>query len=478
MSLNIFSALSINGGGGAINSRELTKNTEKLIHDTYLKSSVLDLPFKLKKTIQNEKGQIILTDGEGEYVDTIILNNKDDKENRFGDTDIIQININKGGYFIINDDMKDPMAKFNNKQIQINYCGGNLVYNSETSLNPSIPNGSSNIVLNCNLYINRYANVFYNYPNNSTKKEKYIRIVGNFVNEGTANIYSYIEFGNIESDKSNDTNYTITNYGNFRLGDALLHKTVIANNGLFIIRGDCKIHNGRISNGLYGQIDIGDNVKSKQTILTFEDNEYMVSWIVEKFTNIGKINLKESAEILLTGINNIKLLMSNNNINSVKFDGKITNKTNNEYVIKNNGIIYLENDFETEGDVKISNNDVVVSFNKDPVFASNDVNVDRYLNVSKLYYSVHGYGNNLTSQGQINDVLFELNSSDIEPDNLITITYLLTKQYDETYTENKLDEILRLIKFGLLKDLPYNPPIRPPIYPPKPKYQPGCSCFK
>ena len=167
-----------------------------------------------------------------------------------------------------------------------------------------------------------------------------------------------------------------------------------------------------------------------------------------------------------------------NQIAKVKLDGKIINKTNKEYIIQNNDVIYLENDFETEGDVKISNNDVVISFNKDPVFASNDVMDDRYLNISKLYYSIHGQGSNLTTTGQIKDLIFELNSSNIEPDVLNTIIYLLTKQFEETYTKNTLDEILRLIKFGLLKDWSYTPniPVQPPH--PHPPSRSDCPCRK
>ena len=471
--------------------------TFKTINQTFIISGydstkqILNLPFRVRtyteytSTTDNKYNESM--------VDTIILNHTaietDDSGNitkiyRFNTTSakLKNIVINNGGFLIVNDSsISDPTTKFNDstgvQNIKIDFNDGNLVYNANGGLYPSTKDkDGNNTVINCNLYINKNVSLFHEYKSYYTDKSNYIIINGNVYNEGTANIYTKMQFGFGEPDKAK--NKTINNYGNFRLGDAFLNKTSIATNGLFIIRGDCKIRDARISIGLYGQLDIGNNVRPKQTKLTFEDTEYMSDWIVEKITNIGKINLKENAEIILTGTNNIKLLMSNNNINSVKFDGKITNKTNNEYVIKNNGIIYLENDFETEGDVKISNNDVVVSFNKDPVFGSNDVTDDRYLNVSKLYYSIHGQGSNLTTTGQIKDVLFELNSSDIESDVLNTTTYLLTKQFDETYTENKIDEILRLNKFGLLKDLPYNPPVRPPIYPPKPKYQPGCPCFK
>lgn len=75
------------------------------------------------------------------------------------------------------------------------------------------------------------------------------------------------------------------------------------------------------------------------------------------------------------------------------------------------------------------------------------------------------------------DCLFELNSSEIQQDILNTITYLLLNQYNiqnNKEKESDLNEILRLIKFGLLKVWPYNSnTLNYPL-----KYQPSCTCYK
>ena len=87
----------------------------------------------------------------------------------------------------------------------------------------------------------------------------------------------------------------------------------------------------------------------------------------------------------------------------------------------------------------------------------------------------------LDDQKNIKDCIFELNSSNINAADLNTITYLLNTQYNIKHqSEGTIDEILRLIKFGLLKDWSCTPnipvqPVKLQIYLPKPKYQPDYS---
>ena len=211
----------------------------------------------------------------------------------------------------------------------------------------------------------------------------------------------------------------------------------------------------------------GEIYMEKDTKLIIEKNGYLI--------NDNIFEQKENT-IIIIGENGYV-----ENKQNMKLDGTIINNSSDPEILINNinGLLILENDFNISGnETKIKNSDVVVSYNYDPKFIKTG-NDERYLNIESMTYKKNNEEMQLLTNDQknIKDCIFELNSSNINAADLNTITYLLITKYNIKHQiEETINEILRLIKFGLLKDWPYN--LNAPNYSLKSKYQPSCTCYK
>ena len=424
-------------------------------------------------------------------------------KNTSGELKTYEININDGGKIIFNDsgnqtnifnlrfDNTKDITAFNSytkssgfpvvdnqftnlSYIKVNYLGGTVVFDQflDFSLNDisSIYNIKSKIIITENAYVY--------YPNYKNVK---LYISDNVINHGTLitaspNLY----FGQIYDENSTKTTYkytmllnynrmfnlnlnfygNYTNYGNAKLGG----NTYFINSSLNTA-------------GVLGNTEI-----LKDCELTFFADKDMPTILSNTNQNF---KVDENVKIKITGnseyFKNANLLFNNNNSVS-RLDCQIINETGETlYIYNKSGIVYLDNDFKYNDKIKIKNEDVLISYiKKDPEYITTNKD-DRYINIQNLEFYKNGVFSSLDSSQNIQDCIFELNSANIESSDLTTLTYLLNRQYDIKHsTDNTIDEILRLIKFGLLKDWSCTPnipvqPVKPPYVSPPPS-RPGCPC--
>ena len=461
-------------------------------------------------TVLNIPGSYNLDGTNTTYIDTLILDRvpitmDDNKKTTINsifnfncgtntaDTSDFTININDGGSIIFNNDISltthniyyldvtNGNKKYS-KKLNINYNGGKIVLNTIFNLNPNL---SEPLTINANIYNLRNLMINYNINSKPIIINKYFYNYGNLNQSITKpqNIYFGFNYDSQTDEYKKSTQTNIYNFGNMRLFNIKINGH-FSNAGLLKINGQMDILDNNLAMNITSKLIIMEGGKLK-FILNNPFNDNLI------YHQGDYINIQEKSVIeveLNKSLPSQKFLETPRviiNLSTVKFDGIVKLNDpfkNEEAIIKNEiGIIYLENDFKTEGNIKFLNNDVILSILKDPIFIQSEVEDDRYLNISTLTYLKNGKKIQLESPDEIKDLIFELNSSDIEPDVLNTIIYLLTKQYEETYgsqTRDILDEILRLIKFGLLKDWPYNSniPVQHPH--PSPPSHPGCPCRK
>lgn len=397
------------------------------------------------------------------------------------DASELTININDGGSIIFNIDVSltthdiyySDSTNKKQKKLNLNYNGGNIVLNTMFNLNPNL---SEPLIINANIYNLKSLMINYNINSKPLIINKYFYNYGNLNQSITKpqNIYFGFSYDSSTGEYKESTQSRINNFGNMRLYNIKLNGH-FSNAGLLKINGRMDILDSNLAMNITSKLIIMEGGKLKFILnKPFNDN------LIYHQGDYINVQEKSSIEIELNKSSSSQKFLETPriivNLSTVKNDGtiKLIDPFNNEEaIIKNEiGIVYLENDFKIEGNIKFLNNDVILSVLKDPIFIQNEVEDETYLNISTLTYLKNGNKKILKTDNEIKDLIFELNSSDIEPDVLNTIIYLLTKQYEETYglqTKDILDEILKLIKFGLLKDWHYTPniPIQP-IQPPHP----------
>ena len=438
----------------------------KVCYDKYGNTTILNggFIFDTGKTYEiniNDGGKIIFSDS-GKL--TNIFNLKFDKTQNI----TAFKNYTSSNPFLINKNLA---------RIKINYLGGNIIFDQflDFSLTdePSIYNIKSQIIITENAYV--YCPIYENVK---------LYISNDIINHGVLitncpNLY----FGQTYDENDGKTKYksimllnynrmfnlnlnfngNYTNYGNAKLG------------------GVCYFNNSSLNTaGVLGNTEILKNCE-----LTFSADKNMS----DIFSNTNKnLKIDENAKIKIIGdskyFKNTNLLYNNNNSVS-RLDCQIINETGETlYIYNKSGVVYLDNDFEYNKNIKVKNEDVVISYIKeDPEYITTNKN-DRYINIQNLKFYKNGVFSDLDSEQNIQDCIFELNSANIESSDLTSLTYLLNRRYDIKHSKNNtIDEILRLIKFGLLKDWPYTPniptqPVQSPFYPLKPKYQPCCPYYE
>ena len=442
-----FSTLDINGGGKAV-----------YLSDLYNKLSL----FKLKMIIDVPNNDY--------NFDTIVIDNQDPKYKN------LTVNLKVGGFILVNvlltGDLNIMKLKIEDGTFIYNYDNNFIGYNDDKDNN-------SQEFKKCTMIVNKDIKLY-----NQLENEV---IIYKLINFGIILLHGkQTTFGNKSSDITDDI---IHNYGHIRIfkNNKCDVYGSISNSGKFFIYEEMKM-SSRFSNDEEGDLIIETGGKIKFDIL---NKSYSYEYLLSNLSGI--INVKENGAIELSSEPSnknsnygLKYIIRNNDI--VKIDGSIINHSSESRKIYNdiNSIVYLENDFDIKDNVEFDNNDVIISYVDKPI---NLTNKGRYLNIDSMeYYKYKAKKNPIILSDDLNnikDCLFELNSSEVQPDTLNTITYLLTTQYNiqnNNEKESDLSEIIRLIKIGLLKDLPYPPvqplPVRPPIYPPKPKYQPCCPCYK
>lgn len=418
------------------------------------------------------------------------------------DTDkTYEININDGGKIIFNDSGKSVnifSLKFDNKHnitdfkdyttskpfsidndltyVKVNYLSGTIIFDQFLDFNlnsinkPSIYNIKSQIIITENAYVY--------YPNYENVK---LYFSNDIINHGvlitnSPNLY----FGQIYDENDGKTKYKrimLLNYNRMFILNLNFNGNY-ANYGNAKLGGICYFNNSSLNTaGVLGNTEILKNCE-----LTFFADEDMPTILSNTNKNF---KVDENVKIKITGnskyFKNTNLLYNNNNSVS-RLDCQIINETGETlYIYNKSGIVYLDNDFKYNEKVKIKNEDVLISYiEKDPEYITTNKD-DRYINIQNLKFYKNGVFSNLDSRQNIQDCIFELNSANIESSDLLSLTYLLNRQYDIKHSkDNVIDEILRLIKIGLLKNWPYTPnipiqPVKPPCVPPPPSH-PDCPC--
>lgn len=433
----------------------------KVCYDKYGNTTILNggFVFDTGKTYEiniNDGGKIIFGDS-GKSVN--IFNLKFDKTKDIKTFD---------GYTTSNPFLTNK----NLAHIKINYLGGNIIFDQFLDFNltdePSIYNIKSQIIITENAYV--YCPVYKNVK---------LYLSNDIINHGVLitncpNLY----FGQTYDENDKKTKYkwimllnynrmfnlnlningNYTNYGNAKLG------------------GICYFNNSSLNTaGILGNTEILKNCE-----LTFSADKNMSTI----FSNTNKnLKIDENVKIKIIGnseyFKNTELLYNNNNSIS-RLDCQIINETGETlYIYNKSGIVYLDNDFEYNKNIKVKNEDVVISYIKeDPEYITTNKN-DRYINIQNLKFYKNGVFYDLDSEQNIQDCIFELNSANVESSDLTSLTYLLNRQYDIKHSKDDIiNEILRLIKFGLLKDWPYTSNILIQPQHPLPPSRPGCPCKK
>ena len=435
---DIFNAIAYRGG-----SRAIYSNNENLLCDSTRSITVPD---------------------PGGMFDTIVINGtfKSQKENlsNFLDNNI-NINLNFGGYIVINTDLNMvPSLTINGNNSYIIDNGNFILFRKTYNINDE--------------YLNDYSrSIIINNENNEFSLSSDIENLtfGQFYNYGL-----FLQSTELTINR-------IYNFGNWRSSKKLNLKSIFSNNGTFEINNDVFAYH-RIANDENGIIKINQGGNLYFDITDINNSKAFDTLILNK----GSLfDMKDKTSIKLLNLNNIDYLFKNYSV--IKIDGEISSNVPITSINYNNGLIYLENDSYLDKNIIFKNNSTIISYTDkyDPVFTDDDVKDERYLNIKKMkYYKDDKEINLYENLENIKDCIFELNSLDIEAATLNSMTFLLDMQYNIKHqTDGTIDEILRLIKFGLLKDWSYGSgsnipvqPVKPPFYPPKPKYQPGCPCFK
>lgn len=467
--LHIFSTLSLNGGARAVYLSELYN---------YLENSLLTF------NIPNDNLGI----------DTIVIDKEDSNYKK------LTVTMNTGGFIVVNIRIQDT-----NKIMNLNIEGGTFVYNIDNNVIGYKNINKDEQLYKCKVIVNKDVQLYHDYNHDITIYE--LLNYGNIMLH--CNNKNYKTYFGPKYKNKNNISDVILNYGHIRFykdNDCEIYGS-ISNSGKIFIYSHVIMHS-RFSNDEEGKLIIETNGqetdeerKAGKLYFDITYNGYDYSYLINN--KAGIIDVKENGEIGLIGEPDnlkysLKYIIFNNGV--VKFDGLISNKFSQKEIYNDvNSIIYLENDFKAKDNkIKFYNNGVIISHDEDESVIEKLINKGRYLNITTMKY--YRYKNdkvqeiclyddlNQNNYSNIQELLFELNSLDIKHDVLITITYLLNVKYiNNHYIEETNNEILRLIKIGLLKNWPYTPnipvqpvkpPIHPPIHPPKPKYQPCCPCCK
>lgn len=370
-----------------------------------------------------EGGDITVPDTSSTY-NTLIINKTDTNyKNK-------TITLDNGGYLIIDTALK------NGEIPKIKILGGTIIFNKDNDLFSYFIDDKNDLTLNfnCDVIINENVKIYLSKKYNGFKIKK-------LFNHGILLLYSDSSFG-LES----GTN--IYNYNQIRVYEYCKITGSITNSGKIYIYNEVNISNGRISNDENGLLNIETN-----GILMFKNS--LLSSFDFMIQNLGGlVNIKENGKIIVEQTNkNIEYFIINNHV--LKVDGEILNKTGKENYILNdvNSIIYLENNAKISKNIKIINEDNVISFCSLENGQIIEQNNGKSLNIQALYYSKNNEKKYFDSNEIDNLVnyIYELNSSDIEPDVLNTIIFLLLIGVYHN-AKDDISEILKLLKlYGFLK---------------------------
>ena len=432
---DIFNALAYRGG-----SRAIYSNNKNLLCDSTRSITVPD---------------------PGGMFDTLVINgtfkNQGDGLSNYLDNNI-NINLNSRGYIIVNNSLNMiPSLNINEYNSYIVDNGNFILFRKTYNVDKELLNDYSKATI-----INNENNEF------SLNSDIENLTFGWFYNFGL-----FLQVTELSVSR-------VYNFGVWRSSKKLTLNSIFSNNGTFEINNDVFAYH-RIANDENGIIKINQNGNLYFDIIDTNNSKAYDTLI----TNKGSLfDMKDKTSIKLINLNNIDYLFKNYSV--IKIDGEISSNVPITSINYKNGLIYLENDSNLNKNIIFKNNSTIISYTDkyDPVFTDDDVENERYLNIKKMmYYKDDKEINLYENLENVKDCIFELNSLDIEAATLNSITFLLDMQYNINHqTDKTIDEILRLIKFGLLKDWPYTPNIptqiiKPPNYPSKPKYRPDYSCF-
>ena len=436
LSLNVFNALDLRGGGRAIYASDPNLSLNKDTNGKYIIQ--IPSPDGIYDTVVIDEKGLAGVNGTEDNSNTLRNNYK--------------IILNNGGYLV----NKFQLVRMG---IRLILNGGTFVCDTQ-GIYFKNERGDD---------LTDYSNVKYIVNNNVQ--------IGISLDYKLGEVYNY---GQIIQDGNIEITGKLWNNGIWRVKNKTLTlHGEMTNIGIFKINSNIYTYS-RLNNDEGGIIEM---LSDGKIIFDNEDSTLNIQHLI---LNRGQfIDMKNNSTIEILKTPN-SLLWFIENYSTAKLDCIIKSSIPLISYNLKDSILYLENDFESDDNFKIKNNSVVISYKKtDPIFVEDDIDYERYLNIYNMKYYKDDKPINLDESLQnINDCIFELNSVNIEPDVLNTVTFLLSSQYNIKHqTDGKIDEILRLIKFGLLKDLPYTPnipiqPVKPPFYPPKPKYQSGCPCYK
>ena len=459
MSLEPFNAINMGGGDKAILESKINKYYTDKAHQNLVTDSTNIIIGKIKDVDNTTK----LYDSSGNEIEynTIIF---DRPTSRI-------ITLEDKSYLIF------TCQILSTNKLYIVFNGGSVVINNRISINSMNNITNPTFTIKSNILINKGSEFFFNAFNNDNNSFIDIIFANSVINLGVVKFYGNCKFttsnGKLLNLGFTKFRHSLTVEGDFLLNFGIIkfetYKTEDPNKftTLKIAGADNSSH--YVYNDYSGEIYM-----ERDTKLIIEKNGHLI--------NDNIFEQKENTTIIIGENGYIE------NNQNMKLDGTIINNSSNSEILINNinGLLTLENDFKISGnEAKIKNSDVVISYKYDPNFIKVGNN-ERYLNIDLMTYKK----NNepipllLDNQENIKDCIFELNSSNIDAADLNTITYLLNTQYNIKHqTEGTIDEILRLIKFGLLKDWSYTPkipvqPVKPQIYLPNPKYQPDYPRFK
>lgn len=356
------------------------------------------------------------------------------------------------------------------KTLNIEFNGGSVVINNRISINSLNNITVSTFTIKSKILINKGSEFYFNAFNTENNTSTPIEVIftNSVINLGVVKFYGNCKFttsnGKLLNFGFTKFRHSLTVDGDFLLNFGIIKFETykIEDPDKFTTLKITSVDNG--SHYIYNDYS-GEIYMERDTKFIIEKNGYLI--------NDNIFEQKENTTIIIGENGYIE------NNQNMKLDGTIINNSSNPEILINNinGILTLENDFKISGnETKIKNSDVVISYKYDPNFIKVGNN-ERYLNIDLMMYKKNNEPIPLLSDSQknIKDCIFELNSSNIDAADLNTITYLLNTQYNIKHqTEGTIDEILRLIKFGLLKVWPYTPniPVQPP-HPPPPSH-PGC----
>lgn len=390
-----FSALSIRGGGLAkYYNNEIISNSKTIIPNT--------------------------------GYNTVIYNNESE------DNSTNTIELGEGGYLIFDTKIKTDILP------KIKVSGGTIIFNKDIDLYPIISDANNKLTMdfNCDIIINENVKIFCN-------SEKHKLIIKKLFNFGVLLLHNKETLFS-----SSETGTIIYNYNEIRINTHCEIKGSITNSGKIYIYDEVNFINGRFSNDENGITNVETNGS-----LTFDNKDYTYDYIIKNLGGI--VNIKEGGKLILRDKSkSIKYLLSNFHI--LKIDGEIINETNEKIEILNNvnSIIYLENDTKITENIRFNNEDNIISFISDKFDLLNN-DKGKYLNIPKLYYmDKENKEISITKTEDIINYIYELNSSDIEPAVLNTISLLLLNKALYTGSITDISEILKILRLNIWFNLP------------------------